>query len=1066
MTEVEGGMGAGEEEEEESYSDESADRDDGDQDMDGEAPEAQAADGEVGGGSSAATERVATPPEAALRPSDADSVRAVALSDLAPQPSADTPLEQAGTRPSSSLARSDGATPHNLSRPPDDDAEKAEVKALLADFVDDADAANEVPTAGQEDAGVEGDVGAAASGGGASGCSAPARRKLPGEREREVAKGPQPSLKIIERELHQIEWLEDRRDRGFVLDAEELAQLRSKGRLLSWLRDAEKRHMIRINGNRQLYTGPKPTPAESTTIEAAAAANASGGSASESKGGAVNEYDNEQPWNGRHQLTFENDGMSKNLRSYFDRRIDYREPTYPALGALRPTWRLSDQAPSLDERARERGVTASYSVTAPRELPPPPEPPPPHRRPRESCNVQPTDGVFDRLWADADRSRQPKPEGASLSLSRSGRCATASAGQHPPVGSDVFTAYPSTFRSLSEPKLEATGESPARPSWDERHHLTWSNELSLLFPLRSGAGKYLLPPVVRAYFDRPRQERDRENPADPPEPVWRLDPHGDQWRREAAASASKASSTAAQFFSGEFLRSMSAPGGNRGESTKQARLPLHVRAACKLSPRLTKPKSIAVPRMSSPIRDPERPFLPGPGGGGFPCERISELEPPLDSAVNDRGMPLSPMAQTRCKRWHKRHELTFKNAEVSPLDRSYFDRWRDPAALTADVKKTKGHVQGWSSLVWSLERSASLQESAQKISDGGDRHKKEVGRWDPRHVKVFENAPDGNSLQPNTRSYFDRWREPMQDASGPPGQLMLEYFSTSRESKTFNDPTESSLRSKRDKLLESDKVLVKWRLVESESTEDSASMQALASDNFQPGCYICTTLAANIRDGPDANATVLGHLVRGQEVVLLAIKVISGATRGLAERGGWVSLTAGGGAADGAMLFDRKGDVDFEALQGSWRSNISGLPLFEETSAEGKPCSTLTKTKVITVSKVAAGDDEGFAGAVFGKTADGWALLFSPLRGLLAEKIVRGYNEKSRKSSKAPEPLTSLRKSASEGGLTAQDAKLERRRLAHLAEGGRQDTVKSLRRAAKVEQKREQAWFSSHGIIF
>lgn len=41
--------------------------------------------------------------------------------------------------------------------------------------------------------------------------------------------------------------------------------------------------------------------------------------------------------------------------------------------------------------------------------------------------------------------------------------------------------------------------------------------------------------------------------------------------------------------------------------------------------------------------------------------------------------------------------------------------------------------------------------------------------------------------------------------------------------------------------------------------------------------------------------------------------------------------------------------------------------------------------------------DEDEPGAVLGKAAGGWALLYSPKRGLLAEKIVEGYNDVPRK---------------------------------------------------------------------
>merc|ERR1712151_1307825 len=49
-------------------------------------------------------------------------------------------------------------------------------------------------------------------------------------------------------------------------------------------------------------------------------------------------------------------------------------------------------------------------------------------------------------------------------------------------------------------------------------------------------------------------------------------------------------------------------------------------------------------------------------------------------------------------------------------------------------------------------------------------------------------------------------------------------------------------------------------------------------------------------------------------------------------------------------------------------------------------------SSVFEVSEVKAAE-----GSIFGKCDQGWALFFSPTEGLLAELIVKGYNEKARK---------------------------------------------------------------------
>mmetsp|Transcript_166579 Transcript_166579/g.529339 ORF Transcript_166579/g.529339 Transcript_166579/m.529339 type:complete len:520 (+) Transcript_166579:84-1643(+) len=181
-----------------------------------------------------------------------------------------------------------------------------------------------------------------------------------------------------------------------------------------------------------------------------------------------------------------------------------------------------------------------------------------------------------------------------------------------------------------------------------------------------------------------------------------------------------------------------------------------------------------------------------------------------------------------------------------------------------------------------------------------------------------------------------------------------------------------------------------------EGEEEGAKATRKAPDcqEHPAGRYVCESDWVNVREEPDTGSPIIGRFVKDQEINLVAVKVFGTAIRGRSERGGWISIIASGGK----VLFERRGDIDTQMMKGSFRP-MANVPIFERTQACGGGKGKMP-AKDFAVSLVEMGTDEGDKGAVFGKIDNGWALLYSPSRGLLAEKIVEGYNDKPLKAIK------------------------------------------------------------------
>lgn len=189
----------------------------------------------------------------------------------------------------------------------------------------------------------------------------------------------------------------------------------------------------------------------------------------------------------------------------------------------------------------------------------------------------------------------------------------------------------------------------------------------------------------------------------------------------------------------------------------------------------------------------------------------------------------------------------------------------------------------------------------------------------------------------------------------------------------------------------------KWQYVDltkyepdEEEEEAKKTRTAPPAKDYPPGKYICVSDWVNCREQADTGSSIIGRVVKDQEVNFLEVKVFGTAIRAQMERGGWVSVIASGGKT----LFERRGDVDAQALVGTYRAR-GPMPIFEGAKGQRKANGTV-KLEEFSVSQVEVDQDT----SVFGKTDKGMVQLFSPTAGLKAEKIVQGYNEKPRKAIK------------------------------------------------------------------
>merc|ERR1719235_1253350 len=110
----------------------------------------------------------------------------------------------------------------------------------------------------------------------------------------------------------------------------------------------------------------------------------------------------------------------------------------------------------------------------------------------------------------------------------------------------------------------------------------------------------------------------------------------------------------------------------------------------------------------------------------------------------------TPENLTREHGWNARHQLVFKNEEVSRLDRNYFDRWREPECNLFTDETVRSFKP-----TWALAREGAPDKNIEVGANTSASRHVPCGDWDPRHTRMFY-----NKIHQNSKSYFGRMREP------------------------------------------------------------------------------------------------------------------------------------------------------------------------------------------------------------------------------------------------------------------------------------------------------------------
>mmetsp|Transcript_14180 Transcript_14180/g.38982 ORF Transcript_14180/g.38982 Transcript_14180/m.38982 type:complete len:606 (+) Transcript_14180:65-1882(+) len=184
---------------------------------------------------------------------------------------------------------------------------------------------------------------------------------------------------------------------------------------------------------------------------------------------------------------------------------------------------------------------------------------------------------------------------------------------------------------------------------------------------------------------------------------------------------------------------------------------------------------------------------------------------------------------------------------------------------------------------------------------------------------------------------------------------------------------------------------------------EQEARQAPDAAGYPPGRYKCVSSWVNCRELPDTSSPIIGRFNQEQTLSLVSVKTFGTAVRGLAERGGWVSIIASGGKT----LFERIGDLSTQDLQGRYRAvAAAGTPVYDAPGDMAPGNARVKAMEEFCVGEVALVQDGPEAGGILGRRADPgagqgkWVRIFSSTAGLTSELVVEGYNEKPRKAIK------------------------------------------------------------------
>ena len=163
---------------------------------------------------------------------------------------------------------------------------------------------------------------------------------------------------------------------------------------------------------------------------------------------------------------------------------------------------------------------------------------------------------------------------------------------------------------------------------------------------------------------------------------------------------------------------------------------------------------------------------------------------------------------------------------------------------------------------------------------------------------------------------------------------------------------------------------------------------------FQPGQYKVITGWCNCRKEPDTKSDIIGQPQRDEVLNLVAVKLFGTAVRGRLDTSGWVSIIASGGKE----LFERVGDLSLQP--GEYRTSVD-QPLYAGVDGEANGATLPAGSAEVT--SVTLGAD---GTSIWGELADakGFLQVLAPSTGVVADRIVAGFNDKFKSNDEFEDP--------------------------------------------------------------
>jgi hypothetical protein len=153
---------------------------------------------------------------------------------------------------------------------------------------------------------------------------------------------------------------------------------------------------------------------------------------------------------------------------------------------------------------------------------------------------------------------------------------------------------------------------------------------------------------------------------------------------------------------------------------------------------------------------------------------------------------------------------------------------------------------------------------------------------------------------------------------------------------------------------------------------------------FKPGQFKVCSGWVNVRKDPDTTSDIIGQPKRDEVLNLVAVKLFGTAVRGRLDTSGWVSIVATGGK----VLFERTADLELKP--GTYRTSVA-QPLYDGAGGAANGASLEAGDAELT--SVSLSPD---GASIWGQVADGkgWIAVLSPETGVVADRIVVGFNDK------------------------------------------------------------------------